>query len=289
MNRHERGLEFKVGAFVFVGLAMVAALVVQFGRLGEGFKTYYGLTIRFNDASGLLKGSDVLLGGAKIGKVSGGPRLVREGNGVDVPLKIYDYVKVPEGSKFTVGSSGLLGDRFVNVTMPAGQPKTYLSPNAYISGARETGLDDLTREGGALVNDMRGAVQNINGTFTRLNEDALSSTNMQNLKASIEHLSQTTDALAQSSRKLDSVVDKADATMSSTKKAADDLQKVIRAATEGKGLLAALLTNQELANDLRALISNLRAHGVLFYRDSAAKIDMNAREQPKPRQTGGRR
>jgi len=289
MNRHERGLEFKVGAFVFVGLAMVAALVVQFGRLGEGFKTYYGLTIRFNDASGLLKGSDVLLGGAKIGKVSGGPRLVREGNGVDVPLKIYDYVKVPEGSKFTVGSSGLLGDRFVNVTMPAGQPKTYLSPNAYISGARETGLDDLTREGGALVNDMRGAVQNINGTFTRLNEDALSSTNMQNLKASIEHLSQTTDALAQSSRKLDSVVDKADATMSSTKKAADDLQKVVQAATQGKGLLAALLTNQELANDLRALISNLRAHGVLFYRDSAAKIDMNAREQPKPRQTGGRR
>src|SRR5437773_6167037 len=42
MNRHERGLEFKVGAFVFVGLSMLAALVVQFGRLGEGFKTYYG-------------------------------------------------------------------------------------------------------------------------------------------------------------------------------------------------------------------------------------------------------
>ena len=62
----------------------------------------------------LLKGSDVLLAGARIGKVAGGPRLVREGDGVAVPLKIYDYVKVPEGTKFTVGSSGLLGDRFVN-------------------------------------------------------------------------------------------------------------------------------------------------------------------------------
>jgi phospholipid/cholesterol/gamma-HCH transport system substrate-binding protein len=198
-------------------------------------------------------------------------------------------VKVPEESKFTVGSSGLLGDRFVNVTMPSGQPKKYLSPNAYISGERETGIGDLTREGGALVSDMRGAVQNMNGTFTRLNEDALSSTNMQNLKASIEHLSQATGALAESSKKLDGVIEKADSTMSSTKKAADDLQKVIQAATQGKGLLAALLTNQELANDLRALISNLRAHGVLFYRDSAAKIDMNARGQTKPaRQTGGR-
>jgi len=111
MNRHERGLEFKVGIFVFVGLAMLGALLVQFGRLGEGFKTYYPLTVRFTDASGLLKGSDVLLAGARIGKVAGGPRLVREGGGVAVSLKIYDYVKVPEGTKFSVGSSGLLGDR----------------------------------------------------------------------------------------------------------------------------------------------------------------------------------
>src|SRR5947207_9934658 len=100
MNRHERGLEFKVGIFVFAGLAMLAALVVQFGRLGEGFKTYYSVTIQFSDASGLLKGSDVLLAGAKIGHVSDGPHLVREGHGVVVPLRIYDYVKIPAGSKF---------------------------------------------------------------------------------------------------------------------------------------------------------------------------------------------
>lgn len=297
MNRHERGLEFKVGAFVCVGLAMIAALVVQFGRLGEGFKTYYGLTVRFNDASGLLKGSDVLLAGAKIGKVSGGPRLVREGNGVDVPLKIYDYVKVPEGSKFTVGSSGLLGDRFVNVTMPAGQPKTFMPANAYITGARETGLDDITREGGALVNDLRGTVQKIDTAVDRLNQEALSPTNMQNFKASMEHLSAATNALAQSSQKLDGVIDKADSAMGSIKQDAEDLQgaiadarKILQSATQGKGLLPALLSNQDLANDLRALIANLRAHGVLFYRDSAAKMDMNAREKPKPaRQTGGGR
>ena len=73
----EKTLELKVGAFVIVGLAVLAILVVQFGRVGEGFKTYYGLTVKFPDASGLLKGSDVLLAGAKIGRVSEGPRLDR--------------------------------------------------------------------------------------------------------------------------------------------------------------------------------------------------------------------
>jgi phospholipid/cholesterol/gamma-HCH transport system substrate-binding protein len=288
MNRHERGLEFKVGVFVFAGLAMLAALVVQFGRLGEGFKTYYALNIRFNDASGLLKGSDVLLGGARIGKVAGGPRLVREGNGVIVPLKIYDYIKIPETSKFTVGSSGLLGDRFVNVTMPAGTPTNFLPPNSNITGSRETGIEDLTREGGALVGDLRGVVQKIDTTVSRLNEDVLSKETAENLRSSVAHLNEATSAFAESAKKLGPVVDKADSAMDSTKKAADDLQKVLTSATQGKGLLATLLTNQELANDLRSLVSNLRAHGVLFYRDSAAKAETAPREQAKPRQSRGR-
>ncbi len=262
MNRHERGLEFKVGAFVFVGLAMLCALVVQFGRLGEGFKTYYGLTIRFADASGLLKGSDVLLAGAKIGKVSGGPRMVREGN----------------------------------VTLPPGERKAFIAPNSYISGARETGISDLTKEGGALVDDLRGTVQKIDNTLDRLNNDALSPGNMQNLKASIEHLSKATGALAQSSAKLDGVIDKADSTMSSANKAANDMQlvladarRVFQSAMQGKGLLPTLLSNPELAADLRALVRNLRAHGVLFYRDSASKIDRNTPEQTKPARQGGER
>jgi phospholipid/cholesterol/gamma-HCH transport system substrate-binding protein len=289
MNRHERGLEFKVGVFVFVGLAMLGALVVQFGRLGEGFKAYYNLTVRFNDASGLLKGTDVLLAGARIGKVAGAPRLVREGSGIAVPLKIYDHIKIPEGTKFTVGSSGLLGDRFVNVTMPPGQPKAYLPPNAYVSGARETGIDDITREGGALITDVRGTVQ-------KLNQETLSSENMQNLKASMEHLNQATTALAESSKKLDGVIEQAGSTMTSAKEAADNLQnaindtrKILRTATQGNGLVATLLNNQQLANDLHALISNLRAHGVLFYRDSAATTQTKPQQQTKPtRQSRGR-
>src|SRR5436190_6806258 len=291
MNRHERGLEFKVGIFIFVGLAMVGALLVQFGRLGEGLKTYYQVTVRFNDASGLLKGSDVLLAGARIGKVAGGPRLVREGDGVAVPLKIYDYVKVPEGTKFSVGSSGLLGDRFVVVTPPPGQAKAYLPPNAYIDRTRETGIDDLTREGGALVTDLRGTVQKIDTTVTRLNQDTLSTQNMENLKASMEHLNQATGALAESSKKLDGVIGQADSTMASAKQAADGLQsaigdtrKVLQSATQGKGLVATLLNDQKLANDLHALISNLRAHGVLFYRDSAA-----GQTAPRPQATPSRR
>ena len=254
MNQGDNKLALKVGAFVVVGLAVLAGLVVQFGRIGEGLKTYYPMTVRFPDASGLLKGSDVLLAGAKIGRVSGGLRLARSGQGVEVPLRIFDYVRIPVGSKFSVGSSGLLGDRFVSVTIPLGEPKEFIPKDSTIEGTRETGLDDLTREGGFVMSDLRVAVQNVNTTLDRLNQEALSPENMRNLKASVENLSSATASLSESSKKIDGVLQTADATMGSAKKAADEVQtavtdarktiqsatQVMQEATHGKGLLATL-------------------------------------------------
>ena len=295
-TRHsEKALELKVGAFVLVGLGVLAVLLVQFGRLGEGFQSYYQLLIKFPDASGLLKGSDVLLAGAKIGHVSGGPRLATSGQGVEVPVRIFGFVKIPAGSRFTVGSSGLLGDRFVAVTAPQRITENFVPKNSVIEGTRDTGIDDLTKEGGALVEDLRTAVQNANTAIEKLNNEALSQANLDNIKSAVEHLNTATTALAASSQKVDGVLDKATETMESAKKAADDLpatiadaRKTIQAATEviqkastGKGALATLLTNQEFANDLKALVSNLRAHGVLFYRDSAAKEEVRQQNQPR--------
>ena len=295
-TRHtDKILELKVGAFVLVGLGVLAALLVQFGRLGEGFQSYYQLLIKFPDASGLLKGSDVLLAGAKIGHVSGGPRLAESGQGVEVPVRIFGFVKIPAGSRFTVGSSGLLGDRFVAVNAPQRISQDFIPKNSIIEGTRETGLDDLTKEGGALVDDLRTAVQNANTAISRLNNEALSDANLNNLKTAIENLNTVTVSLAGSTQKIDGVLDKANETMESAKKAADDMpaaiadaRKTIQAATEviqkastGKGALATLLTNQEFANDLKALVNNLRAHGVLFYRDSAAKEEVRPQNQPR--------
>ena len=43
--------------------------------------------------------------------------------------------------------------------------------------------------------ELRGTVQNINGTFTRLNTEALSPETMHNLRTSIDHLNETTNGL----------------------------------------------------------------------------------------------
>jgi ABC-type transporter Mla subunit MlaD len=135
-----------------------------------------------------------------------------------------------------------------------------------------------------------------------LNEQALSPANMENLKSSIDRLNQTTGTLAESSKKIDGVIEKAGNTMDSAKKAADDVQlaiadarKTIEAATNlireartGSGMLATLLSNPDVAKDLQALISNMRDHGILFYRDSARKAELREAQEAPPRRRGAR-
>jgi len=73
------------------------------------------------------------------------------------------------------------------------------------------------------------------------------------------------------------------------RKTVQSASQVFRDAREGKGLLPALLTDRELANDLRALVANLRAHGVLFYRDSASKMKPTREVKPDRRASEGDR
>jgi len=197
----------------------------------------------------------------------------------------------------------LLGDRFVAITPPTGKPTAYIAKGAQIEGTREQGFADITKEGTALIKDLRGTIAKIDTTVTRLNDQALSPANMDHLKETFDNLGKTTASLSESSKKFDGVLEKADGTMGSAKEAADKVQlavddarktlqaagRVMKEATSGDGLLATLLTNKEVADNLRAHVSNLRRHGVLFYRDSAAKVSPPPPQNtPPPRRPSSR-
>ena len=85
---------------------------------------------------------------------------------------------------------------------------------------------------------------------------------------------------------MDSARQAADAVQTAIADARKTIQSagdVFRDARTGNGLLGTLLNNQQVAHDLAALISNLRAHGVLFYRDSAAKAQPPPQPTPRSR------
>ncbi|MGA1128926.1 MAG: MlaD family protein [Chthoniobacterales bacterium] len=256
-NRDPR-TETKVGFFVLFGVAVVAVTVVYFGRLGQGLQSFYDLEVDFPNASGLLAGSDVLLGGARIGYVAKPPRVLPAMQGVAVELKINEEVSLPVMSEFIIGSSGLLGNRFIDVIVsPEANLDDKLRPGAKIKGVRETGMEDLTRDASTVMADVRQAVGTLNKALDRLDSTALSQASLQDLRDTIANLKQGSEGFTEIGKAADNL-----------EAAAADARKLMSSARSGSGPLTMLLNDKQAAADLRAILSNIRRHGVLWYKDS---------------------
>jgi phospholipid/cholesterol/gamma-HCH transport system substrate-binding protein len=306
-TQDEKGLELKVGIFICIGLAVIATMVIKFGLGGEGFKKTYQLQVDLPNASGLLKDSDVLLAGAKIGTVGEKPLLSGNLGTVRVTVKIYEEIKVPKGSVFSVGSSGLLGDKFVAVETPpkfdpskfdpADPGQIYTEKDPPILGVKAGGLDALTAKGEVVMDEINAEIKMLQDMTAKIDTGLLGDANMKNLQSTFANLKTTTENFVEVSKNAtkvvsdaQSAVDGAKQTLTTVNGAAGDLRKVLDGAkvvlgkaTQGDGLIATLLTNRELSENLKALVINLREHGVLFYKNPTKTETPAPSPQPRKR------
>jgi phospholipid/cholesterol/gamma-HCH transport system substrate-binding protein len=277
MTTEDRGTQFRVGIFILIGLTTVALMVVYFGRLGEGLSNYYNLRVEFANASGIIRGSEVLLAGAKVGRVVNEPEILPDMKGVFLEIRILEQVRIPVGSEFSIGSSGLLGDKYIQIVLKEEGPGgATIEPGSTIQGNDAgDGFGGLTTGAGDLITDLRSTVKNINAVVTKLDSTVLSKKELESLSSTIKNLETTSGKLAESSGRIDALLESGKTTMDSTGKAAEELHKTLEAFRElanqartGKGLLGTLVSNKEMADNLRSFVLNLRKHGILWYKDT---------------------
>ena len=245
MSEPKKNTEALVGVFIFVGLALLGILIVQFGRFGDRFVNKYELTVVFADAAGLIKGSEVRMGGAKIGKVSNTPAL-NEQTQVEVELEIVDKIKIPEGSLFQIASATILGDKLVIVTPPEEPYSAYIKPDTLIVGGGPSGLDAIQDNAVAVsrdarrlltqaeatigkidnaIGDFRTATQELTVTLQKVNRSVLSEDNLNKIDATLANLEQASGSLPDT-------VDGAKDAIASFKRATESAEQTFAQATE---------------------------------------------------------
>ena len=284
MTREDYSTQAKVGVFILIGLSTVALMVVYFGRMGEGFSDFYNVRVEFANASGLLRGSEVLLAGAKIGRMTSDPIIRPDMRGIYVDLRIMEQVRIPVGSDFVIGSSGLLGDKYIQINLKKGvQDQKVIEPDSTVKGSDvPDGIEGMASGAGDLIAELRATIGNVNSAVTKINDSVLTKDELQKITDTIKNLHITSEKIAEASLKADSLMAQANLTVKSSqgavdsaKKAADEFQKTLTSVrtlvdqvSKGKGALGMLISNPETAENIRALILNLRQHGILWYKDS---------------------
>ena len=289
----------KAGIFVLIGLVFIAMMAFKFGRLGQGlFQQYYPLTVTFPSADGLIKNSDVQLAGARIGYVSEKPVITSGGSGVTVPLEILANVKIPRDTNFEVSSSGLLGDKFVDIAprkgfdpkaFDASNPREVLEPGEIVPGA-STGvsLGELQASGEDVFEELKVEIQKLTVVTDKINTGILSTENQRNLSETLTNLKGTSEHFNVASQDLDKVVlnakgavDSAKQTLGTVNAAAADVlsaiddvkvtlaaaQQLLTKARTGNGPIATLLNDPQMSQNLKIFVANLRERGVLFYKN----------------------
>lgn len=105
-------IETIMGAVVLI----VAAGFLFFAYDKSGVKTVdgYRVTALFDDVSGIGVGTEVRVGGIKVGVVDG-LQLDTDSYRATLFMQIKDVVKLPKDSSAAIASSGLLGDKFVKL------------------------------------------------------------------------------------------------------------------------------------------------------------------------------
>lgn len=252
MPAKKKQTETLVGLFILIGLVLLGGLIVQFGRFGDRLHGHYTLTIVFNDASGLIKGSEVRMGGAPIGKVAEQPEL-NEAVKVQVELSIDDRIKIPLHSQFQIASATLLGDKLIIVTPPENHTNKYIPPGTRLPGGGPSGLDLLQTQAekfsedahrllgnadvalakiDSALDDIRGASKELVITINKVNNSILSEQNLENVHTILADFKDTTNDWKKASATLEPTLVDARSAIRSLQKAADGAQSTFAKADE---------------------------------------------------------
>jgi phospholipid/cholesterol/gamma-HCH transport system substrate-binding protein len=283
-------LEWKVGLFVFIGLVLLAGLLIQFSK-GLTFSRTYDILLRSENVSGLKTRAGVLMSGVQVGTVSG-IQLDPDGKRVTITLRIQSQYKIHNDALFSIEQSGFLGDQYVGI-MPTknegalfrnGDGATAAEPFNLQSAARTTlgfinrldetakKLDDaivevrrLLLNQATLTNlavsaaNLRAASDRAVTTIDRIN--ALVDTNAPalaqsgtNLVAASEQLtlfaSALHEVLATNGPGIQASVKNIESSTTVLKNLMDDVQA-------GKGLAGTLMRNEQIGADLSQVVNNL--------------------------------
>jgi phospholipid/cholesterol/gamma-HCH transport system substrate-binding protein len=249
--------ETKVGLFVLVGIALLAALLIQFSKGTSLFRGTYELRLHADNVGGLKPRSAVLLAGVQVGSVSN-IKLAENGKSVTVFLRIYQNYKIYHDARFVIEQSGFLGDQYVSI-IPTANQLPLLQDGADVPCEQPFNLQEVARSASGFIQRIDETAKKLDTAVSDVN--AFIATNGSQIDLVVSNavfFSQELARLAGSARnvistnseKISTSIKNIESSTETLKKLTDDLQS-------GKGLAGTMLKNEQLATNVQEIADNL--------------------------------
>jgi phospholipid/cholesterol/gamma-HCH transport system substrate-binding protein len=295
----QRFTELKVGIFVLVCLALVAGLILKFGKYERLATKSYSITVVFSDVGGIVRDSDVLYGGIAVGKVR---EITLDQKGVfkvNVKLEIYETVKIRKDAKFVINQSGLLGDRYIDVT-PQSATAEFISAGDTVEGTASMDLTEAIHGVVDVLHQAAGTIDRVDKAIQRIDETILSRPSLDHIDASLANIdvassnavgltlsmrnlidenrgkvdnvltrfSEAAENLDKTSKNVDQLVsanqDDIRAAMKNLAESTTRVNDILARVEKGEGTVGKLVVDPTLHDEIVHLVQNWRKYGLLY-------------------------
>ena len=148
--------ETKVGIFVVLGILVLTYFTVRVGKISfreEGYQVYTYV----DSAAGLDKNSPVRIAGVEVGKVE---LISLEGAKAKVTMRIPSKFQIPVGSKLYVKSSGLLGEKYIEI-VPGQGPEAIKANAAIEEGGPSVDVDRVLTQLSTIGSDIQAVTKSL--------------------------------------------------------------------------------------------------------------------------------
>jgi phospholipid/cholesterol/gamma-HCH transport system substrate-binding protein len=287
----KKRLEWRVGLFVFIGLAVLGIMLLQFSKGASLFRPAYDLYLKAKNVGSLKTRASVLMSGVQIGTVSD-IQLNPEGTNVTITLKIYKQYVIHKDARIVIEQSGFLGDQYVSVVPtlnqgdvwhsedhPAAEEPFNLQEVARSAAGFLQRVDQTTKSLDDAIADVRRLVLN-EQTLTNLSAtvanarmasehavaavdgiNSLVQTNTAAVAAAVSNVVYFSEQIDGFAGDLKEVLATNGAELNSSMKNIESstvvLKNVLEDVQSGKGLAGTVLRNEQLATNVNMIAANL--------------------------------
>jgi phospholipid/cholesterol/gamma-HCH transport system substrate-binding protein len=187
--------EFKVGLFVFVGVALIALLILNFSKGITLGQSTYTLRVILPNAAGLKPTADVMMAGVPIGKVSS-IDLADNGKSVEIKVVILGKYKnkIRKDAQFHIDALGFLGDQYIEVSAPTDTGLAPTNQTAYfqngdsVTGEPTFNMLEAVQSISGVVDQARKTMKDLDQAITNVNASALSTNTLAHFVMAVNNL-----------------------------------------------------------------------------------------------------
>jgi phospholipid/cholesterol/gamma-HCH transport system substrate-binding protein len=197
-------LETKVGLFIFIGLALLGLLIIQFSKGTSLFRGTYELRLHAVNVGGLKPRAGVLLSGVQVGSVAG-IQLAEDGKSVTILLKVYKDCKIYGDARFLIEQSGFLGDQYVSV-IPTQNALPALANDADVSCEPPFSLIEISRTATGFMQNIDDISKKLDASITDLRRVVLNEETFSNFTVAVDNLRAFSDQMRGAAGNLDAII-----------------------------------------------------------------------------------